>query len=60
VLKDFTEYDNYTLANYTFNDAIDGQFSPDGNSLILGSLYGSLSLFSFAGSEDAFELTPVQ
>lgn len=60
LLKEFTEYDNYTLGSFTFNDAIDGQFSPDGKDLIIGSLYGSLSLFSCQGSDDAFELTPVQ
>lgn len=60
VLREFTEYDNYTLGSFTFNDGIDGAFSPDGDALIIGSLYGSLSLFSFGGSEDAFALTPVQ
>jgi WD40 repeat protein len=60
VLREFNEYDNYSLSNYTFNDAIDGQFSPDGNALIIGSTYGSLSLFSFGDSDDAYELTPVQ
>lgn len=36
----------YSIEKYTMNVPFDGKFSPDGNSFVVGSMLGTISLFS--------------
>jgi hypothetical protein len=50
MIKKFVEYGVYSIERYTMNDPFDGKFSPDGSCFIVGSLLGTLSLFSTDGA----------
>lgn len=46
LVKKFLEYGIYSFEMYTMNDPYDGRFSPDGNYFVVGSVLGTISLFS--------------
>ena len=49
IIKKFIEYGVYSIEQYTMNVPFDGKFSPDGTSFVLGSMLGTVSLFSTDG-----------
>ena len=59
LIKKFIEYGIYSVDKYALNDPFDGKFSPDGQSFILGSNYGTISLFSNEGAPHKYLATRV-
>lgn len=60
MIKKFIEYGVYSIEKYTLNDPFDGKFSPDGSSFIVGSMLGTVSLFSTDGAFHKYEQTRVE
>ena len=60
LIKKFIEYGVYSFEKYTMNDPYDGKFSPDGSCFVVGSVMGTLSLFSCEFAEFKYEGTRVE
>lgn len=60
LIKKFLEYGIYSFEKYTMNDPYDGRFSPDGSSFVVGSVMGTLSLFSCDGAAYKYQATRVE
>ena len=46
LIKKFIEYGVYSYEKYTKSNPCDGRFSPDGSNFVIGSNYGTISLFA--------------
>jgi WD40 repeat protein len=46
ILKKFTQYGVYSIDTYVMDNPLDGKFSPDGRSFLVGSQLGTISLFA--------------
>lgn len=60
LIKKFLEYGIYSFEKYTMNDPYDGRFSPDGNSFVVSSVMGTISLFSCDLTKYKYEATRVE
>jgi WD40 repeat protein len=60
IIKKFIEYGVYSIERYTLNDPFDGKFSPDGSSFVVGSMLGTISLFSADGAKQKYEATRIE
>jgi WD40 repeat protein len=60
LIKKFLEYGIYSFEKYTMNDPYDGRFSPDGSSFVVGSVMGTISLFSCEGTPYKYDVTRVE
>lgn len=60
LIKKFLEYGIYSFEKYTMNDPYDGKFSPDGSCFVVGSVMGTISLFSCEGAPYKYEATRVE
>lgn len=60
LIKKFLEYGVYAYEKYTMNDPYDGKFSPDGSCFVVGSVYGTISLFSCENAKYKYEATRVE
>ena len=60
LIKKFLEYGVYSFEKYTMNDPYDGRFSHDGSSFIVGSVMGTISLFSCDGANFRYSATRVE
>ena len=60
MINKFLEYGVYSCDKYTMNDPYDGKFSPDGSCFVVGSVMGTISLFSCEGAEFRYEATRVE
>ena len=60
LLQTFKQYGVYSIDQYVMDNPLDGKFSKDGNSFIVGQQLGTLSLFSNKGNSHQYEATRVQ
>ena len=60
LIKKFLEYGVYSYEKYTMNDPYDGKFSPDGSCFIVGSVLGTISLFTNECAEYKYHATRVE
>lgn len=60
LVKKFLEYGVYSYEKYTMNDPYDGRFTKDGSCFVVGSVMGTLSLFTCDGSGFQYEATRVE
>jgi WD40 repeat protein len=60
MIKKFMEYGIYSYEKYTMNDPYDGKFSPDGSCFVVGSVMGTISLFSNEGAPHKYKATRVE
>ena len=60
IIKKFMEYGVYCQDRYTFNTPFDGKFSKDGSSFVIGSLYGTISIYSNDGAHHKYAATRVE
>lgn len=60
ILKRFTQYGVYSIDTYVMDNPLDGKFSPDGRSFLVGSQLGTISLFAHKALKHQYESTRVQ
>lgn len=60
LIKRFLEHGVYSLDKYTMSNPCDGRFSPDGSSFVIGSQYGTISLFSLDSGAHRYAATRVE
>lgn len=60
LIKRFLEHGVYSLDKYTMSNPCDGRFSPNGASFVIGSQYGTISLFSLESAAQRYAATRVE